>query len=120
MVFERQELKSLLRNKIRDARLAKHLTFDQLSNMTGIGAAHLQHIEGGQAGASIASLFTIASALELSLDAILFPDKDHPSDTEFRAVQLIRQSPESQQKAVVAMLEELNAPFEEESTQSGI
>lgn len=97
-------------NKLRDARISAGFSQERLAELMGISPTHIKHMENGRRAPSFDLLYQLCQLLQISVDSVFFPEKDHPSDTEFRAVQLIRQSPESQQRAVVAMLEALNEP----------
>lgn len=103
--FEKETLKELLRNEVWKARGAKHLTQEQVAEQAYISTGHYQHIEGGQEGMSLATLFNLARALEISLDNIIFPEKAFSSQLDFRVQCALAKSTDQQKEAVCAMLE---------------
>ena len=61
---------------IRKARLAKGITQEQLAELVSITPTHEKHIESGHRLPSIEVLFSIAQALDLSLDNVIFPEQE--------------------------------------------
>ena len=64
-----------LSNTIRDARMKKDLTQEELSERLDITLGHLQHIEGGRRKPSVQLLFRLMEELDFSVDALVFPDR---------------------------------------------
>ncbi len=64
-----------LGNAIWDARNARGLTQEALAEMVDITLSHMQHIENGHRNPSVKVLFQLAQCLDLSLDALIFPDR---------------------------------------------
>lgn len=58
--------------RIRKYRKAYSLSQEQLSDMVGISATHMSHIETGNTKLSLAVLVKIADALSVQTDALLF------------------------------------------------
>ena len=61
---------------IRAARLKKGYTQEQLAELVEVTPTHEKHIESGHRLPSVEVLFTIAQALDLSLDNIVFPEQE--------------------------------------------
>ena len=64
---------------IRKARLAKGITQEQLAELVDITPTHEKHIESAHRLPSVEVLFSIAQALDLSLDCIVFPEQEKTS-----------------------------------------
>ena len=73
---------------IRAARLKKGYTQEQLAEKVEITPTHEKHIESGHRLPSVEVLFSIAQALDLSLDNIVFPEQDSGSG-RLREVQIM-------------------------------
>ena len=58
--------------RVKNARVKKGLTQENLSDETGISIPHISHIENGLTKASIDSLVAIANALGVSMDSLLY------------------------------------------------
>jgi len=61
---------------IRAARLKKGYTQEQLAELVEVTPTHEKHIESGHRLPSVEVLFSIAQALDLSLDNIIFPEQE--------------------------------------------
>lgn len=66
----------LLGNTIKQARILKKLSQEQLAELIGVSATHIKHIESEHRGASTEVLIDIVQELEISLDAIIFHQKN--------------------------------------------
>jgi len=60
---------------IRTARMKKGYTQEQLAEMLDITIVHLANIEGSRRNPSVPLLFQIMRLLDLSVDAIVFPER---------------------------------------------
>jgi transcriptional regulator with XRE-family HTH domain len=60
-----------LGNRIHEQRLAKRLSIEQLSHLSGIAAASLERYESGAACPFADEALAVADALGISLDALL-------------------------------------------------
>ena len=69
--------RGVLGNAIRSARMARHMSQEELAEILDITASHLKHIESEHRMPSIQVLFHLAIVLDLSLDALLFPEREH-------------------------------------------
>lgn len=58
--------------RIRQARLKKNITQEKLGEICALSTAHIGHIERGTRIASLQTAFQIATALEVSMDYLLF------------------------------------------------
>jgi len=61
-----------LGQRIRQARLKMDITQEKLGELCALSTAHIGHIERGTRIASLQTMFTIATALEVSMDYLLF------------------------------------------------
>lgn len=59
---------SLIGSRIREVRILRGLTSEQLSEMVDLSSESLRHIEIGSSNPSLKKLFAIAEVLEVSLD----------------------------------------------------
>ena len=83
-----------LGNAIQAARIHKGYTQDQLAEMLDISLGHLQHLESERRKPSVPMLFRLMELLDLSVDSLVFPDKNSPNvisldglpDTEASAI----------------------------------
>lgn len=64
-----------LGNALRDARMKKGYTQEQLSEILDITPGHLKHMEGGRRKPSVPLLFQMMELLDFSVDALVFPDR---------------------------------------------
>ena len=71
---------SVVGQRIKSARNAKHYTQDYVSSKANIGEKFLSQVECGKAGLSVNSLIEICSILEVSPDYILFGNAHSKSD----------------------------------------
>lgn len=71
-----------LGKRIREKRIEKNLTQEQLGEICDLSAAHIGHIERGTRILSVEVLFNIAQALNASVDYLLF---DSVSDNNILA-----------------------------------
>ena len=61
---------------VRAARLKKGYTQEQLAELVEVTPTHEKHIESGHRLPSVEVLFSIAQALDMSLDNIVFPEQE--------------------------------------------
>lgn len=61
-----------LGKRIKEKRISKKLTQEQLGEVCELSAAHIGHIERGTRILSVEVLFRIAQALDVSIDYLLF------------------------------------------------
>lgn len=59
-------------HRIKNARVKKNLTQEQLSEIISMSIPHISHIENGQTKASLESIVRIANALDASVDSFLY------------------------------------------------
>ena len=58
--------------RIRQYRLLKHLTQENISNATDLAASYISNIENGSTKVGLVSLIRIARALDVSMDQLLY------------------------------------------------
>ena len=61
-----------LGKKIKEKRIERNLTQEQLGELCDLSAAHIGHIERGTRVLSVDVLFKISTALKVSIDYLLF------------------------------------------------
>jgi len=71
---------------IRAARLKKGHTQEQLAELVEVTPTHEKHIESGHRLPSVEVLFSIAQALDMSLDNVIFPEQE---DGRVREMQIM-------------------------------
>lgn len=59
-------------NRIRDVRLSRHITQEELANQVDLTPAHISHIECGSGKVSLQSLVAIANTLSVTTDQLLY------------------------------------------------
>ena len=64
-----------LGNAIRNARIQKGYTQEQLSEILDITPSHLKQMEGGRRNPSVPLLFQMMKLLDFSVDALVFPGR---------------------------------------------
>lgn len=62
---------SAIGSRIREKRLSRGLTQEQLANAVQVGTTHISHIETGNTKMSIESFINIVNALDCSADELL-------------------------------------------------
>lgn len=70
--------------RIRQLRISKHLTQDELGEYVGLSAKHISNIETNNAHPSIESLVAIANRLDCSLDYILVNEAEKMQTFNFQ------------------------------------
>ncbi len=96
------------------ARLKKQLSQEALAEILDITPTHLKHIESGHRKPSADVLFHIARVLQMSVDDIIFPERQLPSLNFQKAQLLLRDCDEYQLNVIVATLGAMN-PLEKHS-----
>lgn len=66
----------LLGNAIKEARVRKKLTQEQLAEAVGITAAHLKQVESERRNPSVDLLFKLVQTIDLSLDSVFSQNND--------------------------------------------
>ena len=78
--------------QIRHYRRAKGLSRGELADALGLSAAHIGHIERGSRHASLETVVAISRQLEVSLDALIFPQADASKEkVDSQQLQQLRQ-----------------------------
>lgn len=70
--------------RIRQLRIAKHLTQEELGEYVGLSAKHISNIETNNARPSIEALVAIANRLDCSLDYILVNEAEKMQTFNFQ------------------------------------
>jgi transcriptional regulator with XRE-family HTH domain len=92
---------------VKHARTARNLTQEQLAELLGIGARHLMAIENEGKHPSYDVLFRLIRILEISSDAIFYPD-GKPNDTRFDyIVRLLARCSERDIRVVTCLVESI-------------
>ena len=74
--------------QIRRYRRARGMSQTALAEALGLSAAHVGHIERGSRHASLETVVAISRQLEVSLDALIFPDTATAGNDDQRIHQL--------------------------------
>jgi transcriptional regulator with XRE-family HTH domain len=86
MLDDAAEIYEVLGNRVRQTRMARGITLEQLANITGFTTSYLSKIENRRKVPPIATLARIARALEV--DIAYFFEGEHATDNE--AVSVVR------------------------------
>ena len=109
---------SALGKAIKLARQKKDLSQEALAEILDITPTHLKHIESGHRNPSIDLLFRMARVLQMSLDDVIFPERQLPSLNYQKAQLLLRDCDEHQLNIIIATLGAMNPP-EKPSKENG-
>ena len=71
-----------LGNVIRERRMAKGYTQEQLAERLDITPGHLKHMESGKRNPSVPLLFQMMELLDFSVDALVFPTGEDTLHTQ--------------------------------------
>jgi transcriptional regulator with XRE-family HTH domain len=94
---------------VKHARTARGLTQEQLAELLGIGARHLMAIENEGKHPSYDVLFRLIRILEISPDAIFYPD-GRPEDARFdHIVRMLARCSERDIRVVTGLVESIVA-----------
>jgi len=72
---EKESLMAFMGNKVRDYRMARNLTQNDLAQLVNKNASAITRIEGGTRMMSVPMLREVALALNISTDALLYEPK---------------------------------------------
>ena len=98
----------LLGNTIRQARLNCKMTQEELAEAVQITPTHLKHIESEHRKPSVEVLFSLASILHFSIDALLLPDINRTRTQKTHEIlSLISSCTVSEMDVLLAALHEL-------------
>ena len=97
----------VLGEAIRSARMSKQMTQEQLAEMLDITPMHLRQIESERRKPSVEVLFHLAVILNLSLDALLFPERADGQETRAKLRRLVDALPARDLEVLLAAAEAL-------------
>ncbi|WP_271272027.1 helix-turn-helix domain-containing protein [Aliamphritea hakodatensis] len=97
-----QEVNTYLSGALKKARKDRNLSLDKAAKATGVSKAMLGQIERGESSPTLATLWKIASGLNLSMSGLLGPALSGPP-TVFRNADALREQP-TQDRMLVATL----------------
>jgi len=72
MIFTRAEFSLIIGSKLRELRISKGITIEQLSFQTKIDSKQIIRIELGQINTSIFQIYRISNALRVDLKDVFF------------------------------------------------
>lgn len=101
----------ILGSAIREARIQKHLSQEELAEKVGITPTHMKHIESEHRKPSIDVLYRIVRTINLSLDDLFFPEESDSQEELRKVERLLRQCNMKQLHVVYAAM---NAMLEDE------
>ena len=76
---------SRIAKKIKDTRISKQLTQEQVANIADVNVSHISNIENNRVKVSLSTLVQICNALDITVDYILsdeYNDASAPLDQE--------------------------------------
>ena len=97
--------KGELGSTIRAARLEKHLSQEELAEMVGITPTHIKHIESEHRKPSLELLYRLVWTLNLSLDALIFPEREDGLEAYRKTERLMRQCSDKQLRILHSTIE---------------
>jgi transcriptional regulator with XRE-family HTH domain len=93
--------------EIKAARKQKGLTQETLAERVGIGQRHIMGIENESKGVSIDVLYKLVRELNLSVDAMFYPEKNRENKELQQLVRLLERCGEREIRAITALVEAL-------------
>ena len=96
--------------KIKELRVAKGLTQEQLAELAGVSLQHIGEIERGQGNPTLNSLVKLSDALDISLSELFENSEQYKSEKEMRDLlhQLVEQSSEPGLKQLLSIARCMN------------
>ena len=97
----------LIGQRLRQYRLQKHLTQEQLAERAGLHPTYIGQVERGEKNLTIESLYRISLALQIPLSQLFgqIPAIPEENDTVQRCMLLLSAQNEATQKVLLQMLE---------------
>lgn len=86
---------------IRNGRLDKNLTQEQLAEKLDCNLSYLGNIERGKNTPSLRLFIGIIRILNLSADKFIYPDSDFPNDTYQQFLRILKQCTPKEQKILL-------------------
>ena len=90
-----------LGNNIKKYRALAKLTQEQLAETVGCSDRHIGHIEKGQSTPSVATLVSIANALNVGIDRLVYNNLDNHADYFIQELMAIWENFEEPNKQIV-------------------
>ena len=84
--------------RVKNARVMRELTQEQVANYIGVNSKHLSSVERGERGLSISSLMDLCKFLDIDADYILFGTITRDNNNPFNTL-LLQMTPEQSQYA---------------------
>ena len=72
--------------RVKDFRLKRGLSQENLSELSGLTPAHFSHVETGNTKVSLPSLINIANALDVTMDDLLADSIPHTTHVTMKAM----------------------------------
>lgn len=88
--------------RIKQQRLAQHLTREQLAKLTGYSINFIQEVERGRSGLSSESMRAFSTALKTSSDSLLFGNIAESFEFLFAKISMV---PQKKQEAIIRVIE---------------
>lgn len=84
--------------RVKNARVMRELTQEQVANYIGVNSKHLSSVERGERGLSISSLMEICRILDIDADYILFGTVTRDNHNPLNEI-LVKMTPEQSSHA---------------------
>ena len=84
--------------RVKNARVMRELTQEQVANYIGVNSKHLSSVERGERGLSFSSLMDLCKFLDIDADYILFGTITRDNNNPFNKL-LLQMTPEQSQYA---------------------
>ena len=93
--------KGLLGNAIRQARMEKNISQEELAEMVGITTTHLKHIESEHRKPSIEVLFQLIQVLNFSVDSLFLDVKEREAQQIYQQILFLLEKCDHKQLRIV-------------------
>lgn len=93
--------------KIRKARIRRHMTQEKLAELCLLSCAHIGHIERGTRIPSLETVFRISQALEVSVDHLLSGSFSNENNTIYYLDDMLREADENKRTIIMTTVKAL-------------
>lgn len=103
----------IIGNRIRDARKRTKITQEQLADLTGFTESHISHIENGKTKLSLPAIVTIANALHVTVDELLFGNlAKNEAVLQKEMAEILKDCSDAEFKIILEVVRSMQASFQ--------
>lgn len=104
----------LIGQRIRAARKGLEITQEQLAELTEFTESHICHIENGKTKLSLSAIVTIANALYVSVDELLYDNLDKKEIIlQQEMMEVLKDCTNAEYKTIIAVVRSLRTSYRE-------